>query len=217
MLKLAALAFAMAGLALPVAAQEPQIIDGDTFLYFGEPIRIYGIDAPEAGQLCALPQGETWDCGAAAMNTLRNLVLDGVTCSTEGIDAYDRRLAICNSARGDVGAEMIRVGMAWSFRRYASRYDTLEDEVRQTGIGIWQAETETPWDLRARHWQSAEQAAPDGCPIKGSISPEGERLYHTPWSPWYARIDIDDAKGERWFCDEAQALDAGWHAPLWGR
>ncbi len=31
-LKLAALAFTMAGLALPVAAQEPQIIDGDTCL-----------------------------------------------------------------------------------------------------------------------------------------------------------------------------------------
>jgi hypothetical protein len=31
-----------------------------------------------------------------------------------------------------------------------------------------------------------------------------------PWSPWYGKIRIDEAKGKRWFCTEAEALAAGW-------
>ena len=39
---------------------------------------------------------------------------------------------------------------------------------------------------------------------------KGERIYHTPWSKYYSRTRIDEAAGERWFCDEAEAEDAGW-------
>jgi hypothetical protein len=49
-----------------------------------------------------------------------------------------------------------------------------------------------------------------GCPIKGNINDEGEHIYHTPWSPWYSRTKINETKGERWFCDEAEAMAAGW-------
>jgi hypothetical protein len=31
-----------------------------------------------------------------------------------------------------------------------------------------------------------------------------------PWSPWYASVKIDEGKGERWFCSEAEAQAAGW-------
>ena len=41
----------------------------------------------------------------------------------------------------------------------------------------------------------------------------GERVYHTPDSPWYARTEIDTGSGERWFCTEREALGAGWRAP----
>ncbi|MDN5568676.1 MAG: thermonuclease family protein, partial [Paracoccus sp. (in: a-proteobacteria)] len=49
-------------------------------------------------------------------------------------------------------------------------------------------------------------------PIKGNISGSGERIYHTPWSSDYGRTKIDEAKGERWFCDEAEAVAEGWRA-----
>ena len=41
----------------------------------------------------------------------------------------------------------------------------------------------------------------------------GERVYHTPNSPWYARTEIDTSAGERWFCTEREAREAGWRAP----
>jgi hypothetical protein len=56
----------------------------------------------------------------------------------------------------------------------------------------------------------ADQAAVSGdCPIKGNITSSGH-IYHMPWSPWYEKVRIDTAKGERWFCSEREALAAGW-------
>ena len=77
------------------------------------------------------------------------------------------------------------------------------------GVGVWQADTDTPWAFRAAAWTAASDEAPAGCPIKGNISANG-RIYLMPWSRHYARTKIDTAKGERWFCDENEALAAGW-------
>ena len=45
----------------------------------------------------------------------------------------------------------------------------------------------------------------------------GERVYHTPDSPWYGRTEIDTDSGERWFCTEREAVEAGWRAPANGQ
>ena len=45
--------------------------------------------------------------------------------------------------------------------------------------------------------------------IKGNITDNG-RIYHMPWSPWYGKVRIDPARGERWFCNENEAMAAGW-------
>lgn len=55
-------------------------------------------------------------------------------------------------------------------------------------------------------------AAPGDCRIKGNVSESG-RIYHVPGSEWYERTQINPAKGERWFCTEAEAKAAGWRAP----
>jgi endonuclease YncB( thermonuclease family) len=53
---------------------------------------------------------------------------------------------------------------------------------------------------------------PGACLIKGNISNAG-RIYHVPGSAYYEVTRIDEAKGERWFCTEAQARAEGWRAP----
>jgi endonuclease YncB( thermonuclease family) len=55
-------------------------------------------------------------------------------------------------------------------------------------------------------------ASSSNCRIKGNISESG-RIYHVPGSEWYERTQINPAKGERWFCSEAEAKAAGWRAP----
>jgi len=192
-----------------------RIIDGDTIEVAGQTIRLHGIDAPEAGQRCNAASGGTYRCDEAAMDRLQELVSAGVRCTGSEMDDYDRLIAICTTAGGeDINAALVREGLAWAFVRYSRDYVAEEDEARAASLGVWQAENEAPWDYRARRWEVAEQEAPEGCPIKGNISENG-RIYHAPWSPWYDRTKISLDKGERWFCSEREALDAGWRAPRW--
>jgi micrococcal nuclease len=57
------------------------------------------------------------------------------------------------------------------------------------------------------------QSAPSPrCDIKGNINDKGVRIYHVPGDEHYADTRIDAARGERWFCSEAEARAAGWRA-----
>ncbi len=49
------------------------------------------------------------------------------------------------------------------------------------------------------------------CRIKGNISPNtGEKIFHVPGQEHYTETRISPGKGERWFCSEAEARQAGW-------
>lgn len=48
------------------------------------------------------------------------------------------------------------------------------------------------------------------CDIKGNISSSGEKIYHVPGQRHYAQTQISPGKGERWFCSESDAQNAGW-------
>jgi endonuclease YncB( thermonuclease family) len=200
------------------ASAEPlHVVDGDTLDVAGVRYRLHGIDAPEAGQKCKSAKGGVWACGKAAISALEKLVLDRqVHCDDRGVDDYDRVIAVCIVAGRDVNELMVASGLAWAFRKYSEDYAATEDQARQIGKGIWQAPTQTAWDYRAEKWLVAEQESPDGCPIKGNISRNG-KIYHAPWSPWYYKTKVSLEQGERWFCNEAEALKAGWRAPYWGR
>jgi len=191
---------ASAALAQPATISGPaKIVDGDTLDVGAVRIRLHGIDAPEAGQSCKLPNGKTWSCGTAAMNELAELV-DGrtVECQAHDRDAYGRIIASCSAAGVDLNRHMVEKGLAWAFLTYSDAFAELEGEIRAAAIGIWQAPSETPWDYRANRWARAAEASPrPGCPIKGNVARGGERIYHTPWSPWYGRTQINEAAGER--------------------
>ena len=49
------------------------------------------------------------------------------------------------------------------------------------------------------------------CDIKGNISIQtGERIYHLPGDEFYDLTQVITSHGERWFCSEGEARDAGW-------
>lgn len=190
------------------------VIDGDTMDIGPLRLRLHGIDAPERGQTCQRSNGDVWRCGAKAGTFLAEQI-DGeiVDCSPLDRDPYGRIIAICYVNTRDIAAELIGAGLAWAYTEYSNDYVQLEDDVRTRRIGIWQGFAQVPWEYREDKWERAVAAAPDGCPIKGNISARsGERIYHTPWSPNFAGTKIDESAGERWFCDEAEALAAGWRA-----
>jgi cold shock CspA family protein len=54
-------------------------------------------------------------------------------------------------------------------------------------------------------------AAGSGCMVKGNISfDDGLKLYHVPGMRDYEITIINESKGERWFCSEADAIANGW-------
>ncbi len=205
------LAGAVPGSAASIAGR-PEVVDGDGLTFGPIAIRLHGVDAPEIGQHCARADGGTWDCGGTAAERLAELIegLD-VECQPLDRDLYGRIVARCFADEHDLSAVLAAEGAAWAFVRYSDDYVPEEAGARAAHLGVWQAETQAPWDYRANRWERAATASPmTGCPIKGNINAEGERIYHTPWSPWYGRTKINEAAGEQWFCDEAEAIAAGW-------
>ena len=186
------------------------VIDGDTIVVQGTRIRLEGIDAPEAGQTCGRRWVGRWACGTEATAALTGLI-EGkpVRCESGGADRWGRTLGVCFLGQQDIGSWMVRQGHAWAFVRYSRKYLTEEAEARSRRLGIWQGEALPAWEYRAQRWANTEPKAPEGCAIKGNVTAYG-RIYHMPWSPWYARIKMDAGNGRRWFCTEAEALTAGW-------
>lgn len=196
------------------------VFDGDTLEIGPMLIRLHGVDAPEKAQKCAAPDGRTWRCGTAASNRVRALI-DGRDISCEALDRnpYGRIIVRCSADGLDIGKTLINEGLAWAFVEYSDDYVALEGAARAQTVGVWQADTQTPWEFRDNKWNRALADAPDGtCPIKGNIGAGKDKLkiYHTPWSPNYSNTKINVDDGERWFCDEAEALAAGWR-PVAGR
>lgn len=138
-----------------------------------------------------------------------------IVCEPHANDQYNRIIATCRVDGVDLGEALVLQGLAWAFRKYSTVYVAQQEAAKGKGLGIWAAPNQPPWEFRRQRWQAAvNTSSRPGCPIKGNISQNG-RIYHTPWSPWYSRTVISEQKGERWFCDELEAIRAGWRAPYW--
>ena len=193
------------------------VIDGDTLEIHGQRIRLHGIDAPESGQTCEDAQAGTYRCGAkAALALADRLGRSPVTCTARDTDRYGRVVAVCRQGDGtDINRWMVEVGYALAYRRYSTDYVAAENVARAARIGFWQGAFVPPWDWRrGTRLPAADQSDPSGtnCKIKGNISSRGQRIFHVPGGAFYTRTKINEAKGERWFCNEDEARSAGWRA-----
>jgi endonuclease YncB( thermonuclease family) len=189
-------------------------VDGDTLDVDGKRVRLEGVDAPEMGQTCGRRWLGTWNCGRAAQQALDQLVKGRrIDCEGKGRDKYGRDLAVCFVDGRDINEVLVRQGMAWAFVRYSQSYVAAEGEAKQAKSGIWQGTAEPAWVYREHKWQTAQLEAPKGCAIKGNVTKNG-KIYHVPWSDWYGKVKVEANKGERWFCNEAEAVAAGWRPAI---
>ncbi len=204
--------------ALPADASEfsgtARIVDGDTLNVGGQKIRIEGIDAFETSQSCFDANGGEWQCGQAGTAYLLKLTRGkAIRCSGGSYDGYDRLIATCFAGQVNLGAAMVESGLALVFAKFSDTFVAQEQTARSEKSGVWSGSFLAPWEYRSMRWTEEARTAPGECPIKGNISANGQ-IYHTPYSRDYDRTNIDETKGERWFCSESEALAAGWRAPL---
>ncbi len=191
--------------------------DGDSLVIGGERVRLHGIDAFEADQTCTGANGRPIACGGLATRALGGLVAgEDVTCHGQSTDGYGRMVAICTVDRRDLGAAMVRAGLAFALVRYADDYVMLERSARQQGAGAWASgePITPPWEWRAQARAAIAEAArarpasANGCAIRGNINRQGERIYHPPGSRWWSRTVPEVV-----FCSVDEAEAAGFRAP----
>jgi endonuclease YncB( thermonuclease family) len=128
-----------------------QVVDGDTLTLGPQRIRLFGIDAPEAKQTCRI-KSSTWACGTAATAALRSMV-EGkqVNCVPLDTDIYGRTVAQCRAGGKDLGAELMRSGLAVVYDRGIDLYGSIEATSKASRMGIWGSEFEMPAAYREAH------------------------------------------------------------------
>ena len=193
------------------------VVDGDSLRIGDTSIRLFGIDAPERNQSC-MRDGVSRLCGAEASSKLRALTEGAdVECYRVDTDRYGRIVAVCHAGDIELGAAMVLSGLAVAFTKYGGEYVKHNAFARESHRGLWAGEFVFPWDWRKGErlgsGGSKAEVKEDGCQIKGNINSKGVRIYHAPGMPSYTRTKVNPAKGERWFCTENEALEAGWRAP----
>ncbi|RWI99108.1 MAG: thermonuclease family protein [Mesorhizobium sp.] len=199
------------------------VIDGDTIEIHGQRVRLNGVDAPESRQYCDDAKGFEYPCGRRSAEALDKFLAASrpVQCAFVTWDRYGRFVGNCTRADGtDVAAWMVEHGQSLDWPKYSDgAYAAQQAKAQAAKLGLWVGNFQSPWDWRAQHSDDPQAPATPtfalgsgsaGCTIKGNISAEGERIYHLPGQKYYSVTIINQAKGERWFCSEAEAAAAGW-------
>jgi hypothetical protein len=113
---------------------------------------------------------------------------------------------------------MFQEGWALAYIKYSAVYRQLEEHARVNQRGLWHGAFIAPWDWRHRNNKTVifgafsvpinsqaillgpagnERTPSSQCTIKGNISRDGERIYHTEHQNSYARIRMDNGSGRR--------------------
>ncbi len=105
-------------------------------------VRINGIDAPERGQFY----------GDVATLHLQWLISGkAVGLKLKQRDMYGRWIATAYHDGTDIGAEMLKEGLAWHYKEVDGnpRYAQLEAEAKLAGLGLWCDDRAVPpWEWR---------------------------------------------------------------------
>lgn len=192
-----------------------RVIDGDTIeLLGGEKVRYIGIDTPETVD----PRKPVQCFGVEASNRNKQLV-EGKNVRLEkdvsDIDKYGRLLRYVYIDGLFVNLILVQEGFAYSYTyppdvKYQSQFTEAERLAREQKKGLWRscsAPTSTPI-LNPIHLPASSLNT--DCTIKGNISSSGEKIYHVKGCGSYNVTKIDEARRERWFCTEKEAVTAGW-------
>jgi endonuclease YncB( thermonuclease family) len=127
------------------------VVDGDTLDIHGARVRLWGIDAPEADQLCRGDDSLPYRCGSTAANKLDAFITNRmVRCSQKDVDQFGRRVASCTLDATDLGEWLVVQGLALDWPRYSGgRYSAPQHEAERAARGLWAGSYVEPWLYRS--------------------------------------------------------------------
>jgi len=145
-------------LVVPAFAQQtvltgPARVHGADLLSIdGQRIFLWGVDAPEPGQICKL-NGRDWACYDASLRQLETLSSRAdLTCYLVGDpDPFGRHHGVCEVGSENINAEMVRSGMAIAYPDQSKDYMNEQLEAISAQAGLWQPGVEflEPWIHRS--------------------------------------------------------------------
>jgi len=167
-----------------------RIIDGDTVEISGYEtnIRLIGIDTAEEGE-----------CYRTESTKLTKDLMLGrkvrVETDENEKDNFGRVLAYIYLTDGTMAnKKLLEVGAGQFFYdsvnlKYQEELVQTAEKARQSRAGLWKA------------------CGP--CVVKGNYDIRGRRYYHLPEFRHYSQVVVNLDKADRWFCSEAEAINAG--------
>lgn len=205
------------------------VVDGDTVKINIngkiETFRLIGLDTPETVD----PRKEVQCFGVEASNKAKEL-LSGKkvrieTDPSQGTyDKYNRSLGYIYLENGlFYNKYMILQGYAHEYTyltpyKYQTEFKLAQKEAQTNKLGFWATST-CNGNTTSSSTITVPEISPvtstsDSCTIKGNINSNNEKIYHTFGCSTYTKTVIDESKGEKWFCSEIDATNAGWRKAL---
>lgn len=136
---------------LPTTSGSGAAIEGDVVSVNGNAVKLWGIDAPDAGQTCRDRAGRTYDCFEAARKALAGYIgQNQITCHIRGQDSHGQQIGTCGVNGLDLAALMARDGWALAFQGLSFHYTRLEGEAQARRRGLWAGRVEPPWTWRSQ-------------------------------------------------------------------
>lgn len=215
------------------------VVDGDTIKINvdgnTETFRLIGMDTPETVD----PRKDVQCFGVEASNKAKEL-LSGKkvrieTDTTQGTyDKYNRLLGYVYLESGlFYNKYMIEQGYAHEYTyntpyKYQTEFKNAQKEAQANKAGLWSPNTCNGDTTKASTTDSTPTPTPaltptsinnttintNSCTIKGNISSSKEKIFHVVGCGSYNKTVIDESKGEKWFCSEQEAINAGWRKAL---
>jgi hypothetical protein len=181
----------------------------------GAVVDLYGIDAPELGQLCDLGE-KAEPCGllaAFALQKLIDLSIEPVVCAQpEGNGEAAGQ--VCRAGADDLGHTMLAGGYVTALDAAPPGYRDAEARAKQASLGVWRTDFVNPADWReGRRLASERLAGNSSCKIKGVITASGSKVYYVPTDQGYNSVELDPTFGGEMLCSEEVARRDGWRRP----
>lgn len=212
-------------------ARVKRVVDGDTIeLTDGRKLRYIGIDTPETVD----PNRPSGCFGKEASNKNKELVenkeieLEKDVSETDKFGRLLRYVYLTDTEM--VNEKMVRDGYAFARTyppdvKYQEKLRQAEADARTNNRGLWASCSSDGKSAAAsiepliigevtniKESPNVAGVTTNGnntCLIKGNISGSGN-IYHLPGCGSYDKTVINETAGERWFCTEAEAVQAGW-------
>lgn len=129
-------------------------VDADIIMVGTQRVILWGVDAPERDQLCAVGD-QRWACWEGAKQALDDILAKGdATCTLMGTaDPFGRRHGTCTINGEDVGEAFVGTGMGRAYVEQTDIYLAAEEEAKARQLGVWQegAKVDDPWVWRKRN------------------------------------------------------------------